>query len=130
MTEDFEIDCNSIICILNKQYLVISSYSTDASDIYTFTHAGEYLGSCKDLPFSPIIYGADENNQVLAAEFFNGAMYLFKPFSGMEIQRVAILSDVQTPLTRSVVIDQNNDLWVLADNPGDGFKLIKFASQH
>ena len=54
-----------------------------------------------------MICGTDRNNQVLAADFINGTMYVLEALSEKGIQKSAILSDVQTPLTRSVIIDQN-----------------------
>ena len=109
------------------QNLLISLVNVKA--IYKFTYGGEYLGSSKKFPFhefDPVICGTDKMNQVLVADFTEGSMYLFKPLSD-GIQMSAILSSVQTPETRSVVIDRNNNVWVLAGN--DDYKLFKFVSQ-
>ena len=122
LTQDVEVDWDSFICIVDEEYLLIS---TD-NGLYKFTCAGEYLDRCHDLSL-PVIYGTDRNDQVLVAEFENGAIYLFKPLSEKEIQKSAILPDVQTTGTRSMVIDRNNNVWVLSSN--DEYKLSKFLLQ-
>ena len=114
----------AVSALLMTSFLLIS---TD-NGLYKFTCGGEYLDSCKDLHICPLICGTDEINQVLVADFVEGALYLFKPLSETEIPSTAILSDVHTPETRSVVIDKNDNFWVLSGHM-DNFKLIKFACQ-
>ena len=127
LTEEVEVNCNSNICIIDDQHLLISLNTIEDKGLYKLTRGGEYLNSCKHLPFYPVICGTDTKKEVLVADSSDGAMYLFKPLSQKEIPRTAILSDIHTLQTRSVVIDQNNSVWVLAGDTSDSFKLIKFA---
>ena len=120
------VNCNSSICIVGEQYLLIAT-KTKGIPVCKLTRGGEYLDSCTELPPRAKICGTDKKGHVLVADFRKGTMYVFK-LSQNEMQKTALLSDFETPDTRSAIIDQNNNVWVLAGNDGI-YKLIKFVSE-